>query len=45
MTSLSCFTKLEEASNDSLFVIHAGANDVSKTRSEELLDVSKTYQH
>ncbi len=28
----------EEATADSLFVIHAGSNDVRKTRSEELLD-------
>ena len=28
----------EEATNESLFVIHAGTNDVHKTRSEELLD-------
>ncbi len=28
----------EEATADTLFVIHAGTNDVRKTRSEELLD-------
>ena len=28
----------EEATNESLFVIHAGTNDVHETRSEELLD-------
>ena len=28
----------EEAKNNSLFVIHAGTNDVLKTRSEEMLD-------
>ena len=28
----------EEATNESLFVLHTGTNDVRKTRSEELLD-------
>ncbi len=28
----------EEATAETIFVIHAGTNDVSKTRSEELLD-------
>ncbi len=31
----------EEASADTLFIIHAGMNDVHKTRFEELLDKNR----
>ena len=33
----------EEATAESLFVIHAGANDVRRTRSEELLDKYRKF--
>ncbi len=33
----------EEATNEALFVVHTGTNDVRKTRSEDLLDKYRKF--